>query len=149
MSIDYKDIISVLNISKNGKGCIERLVIDYGILKHKLDNPDEQSWYFKNSLQSSKKKLIKLREEFNEIRKEFNKSSFDILLAKLNDAKACKKGLLSKSYMNTIDFIMLSSYQSSIDYYKELITFKSRVDIIKRINIYIKNKDELLKLLNW
>ncbi len=149
MAINFKDIINILTSNNRKRNILSRIVLDYGILKQKSDNPEEQSWYFNNALESNQYKMLLLKKEFDEIRKEINDLTIDDLLAYQNKAKENKERVLLKGYMNTLDQMCFSGIQSKISYYQDLIEVKSRVEEVKSIDYYVENGDELLKLLGW
>ncbi len=146
MAINFKDIINILTSNNRKRNILSRIVLDYGILKQKSDNPEEQSWYFNNALESNQYKMLLLKKEFDEIRKEINDLTIDDLLAYQNKAKENKERVLLKGYMNTLDQMCFSGIQSKISYYQDLIEVKSRVEEVKSIDYYVENGDELLKL---
>lgn len=149
MAIQIQDFIAVLHADCKEKNSLGKLILDYGILNNKLNEAESQSWYFKKSIVSNRQKLLMLRNQFEEIRKEINRSSFDDLLNNMKLANNEKEKMLSKGQLNMIDRMIYPGILSEIDYYRELTGVKSRVSKMEEVDYYLGNGDELLKLLGW
>jgi hypothetical protein len=144
MAIHAKDLI---NIIVKPTSDITTVIIDYGKLKQKLQNPEAQSWYFHQGLESHNAKLSELKMKFENIRKDLNDSSLDELISRLNEIKT-KKSLIT-GRLGLIKQIHLSSLLTRIKYVEELIEMKSRVDKMMPIDYYIENADALLAISGW
>lgn len=145
MAINFIDIIKQIT---NPKSDIIRIIIEYGEIEQKIKNTESQTWYFNQGLESKKARLIGLETEFEKIRKDFNDSSLDELIYKLNEIKDQKENLLNRN-LNTVHQIYLSSLISEIKYIEDLIEMKSRVDKIMSINYYTENASEFLLISGW
>lgn len=145
MAINFIDIIKQIT---NPKSDIIRIIIEYGEIEQKIKNTESQTWYFNQGLESKKARLIGLETEFEKIRKDFNDSSLDELIYKLNEIKVQKENLLNRN-LNTVHQIYLSSLISEIKYIEDLIEMKSRVDKIMSINYYTENASEFLLISGW
>ena len=144
MAIYAKDLINAID---KPSADIIGIIIDYGKLKQKLQNPEAQSWYFNQSLESHQAKLMALEEKFEKFRADLNDSGLDELISKLNEIAAEKNSI--KGYIGMIKRIYLSSLLSKIKYVEELITIKGRVNKMMPINYYIENTDALLTISGW
>ncbi|MGE0076364.1 MAG: hypothetical protein AB7S48_00740 [Bacteroidales bacterium] len=112
MALNFIDIIKQIT---NPKSDIIRIIIEYGEIEQKIKNTESQTWYFNQGLESKKARLIGLETEFEKIRKDFNDSSLDELIYKLNKIKDQKGNLLNRN-LNTVHQIYLSSLISKIKY---------------------------------
>lgn len=142
MSLDFKKIENFLILKKDESSLI-RILIEYSGLKHKIENPENQSWYFKQGIESSKERLIALTKEFEEIRKTFNEASIDELIERINENLKYKSGY-ERSGMNTIQQMHYSSIISENVFYNELIRLKSKTELLKDIEYYLENPEEFL-----
>ncbi|HQB77915.1 MAG TPA: hypothetical protein PLJ52_06170 [Tenuifilaceae bacterium] len=145
MGINFNDIIKVINPEQ--KSDVIRLIIDYGELKQKLENPENNSWYFTQALESNKAKLISLEKNYEKIRVLFNESTIDTLINGVN------KNLVIKSWyerhgMNTIQQMHYSSVVSQVKFLNELIRLKSKTVSLMSADYYLANPEELIKLID-
>ena len=144
MAIHSKDI---MNLIVNPKSDIVSIIIEYGKIKKKLKNPEIQTWYFNQGIESHKARLNDLKKEFGNFRKDFYDASLDELISKLNDIKT-KESLIT-GRIGTIQQIYLSYLLSQIKYLEELIEMKSRVNKMMPIDYYIENDNEFLTIAGW
>jgi len=144
MAIHAKDLI---NIIVKPTSDIITIIIDYGKIKQRLENPEAQSWYFHQSLEAHRAKLMALEEKFENFRKDFNDSNLDELISRLNEIKT-KKSLIT-GRLGLMKQIHLSSLLSQIKYVEELIEIKSRVNQMMHIDYYIEIADALMEISGW
>ncbi len=144
MAIHAKDLI---NIIVKPSSDIITIIIDYGKIKQKLQNPEAQSWYFHQSLEAHRAKLRELEEKFEKFRTDFNDSDLDELISRLNEVKT-KKSQIPKR-MGLIQQIHLASVLSKMKYLEELIEMKSRISQMMPIDYYIENGNALLAISGW
>jgi hypothetical protein len=146
MGLNFKKIENQL-IKKKDKSSLIRILVDYSTLKQKIENPDNQSWYFKQGLESSKKRLVNLTKEYNGIRKFFNETTIDSLIEKINKNLRFKSGY-ERNGMNTIQQMHYSSIISQNEFYNELIRLKSKSKLLMDINYYLENPEEFLNFID-
>ena len=144
--MDFKRI-EHLFIKKKDESSFIRIIIEYSSLKQKIENSENQSWYFKQGIDSSKERLIALTKEFEEIRKTFNENSIDELIERINENLKYKSGY-ERNGMNTIQQMHYSSIISQIVFYNELIRLKSKTELLKDIEYYLENPEEFLIFIN-
>jgi hypothetical protein len=142
MAIDFNKISNLL-IKKKDKSSLFRILVEYSGLKQKIENPDNQSWYFKQGIESNKKRLIALTREFEEIRKTFNETTIDELIQRINENLKYKSNY-ERNGMNTIQQMHYSSIISENEFYNELIRLKSKTELLKDIDYYLENPKEFL-----
>lgn len=140
--MDIRRIERIITNCKDESSLI-KIIVEYFTLKQKLENPEKQSWYFKQGIESSKRKLIELNEKFEEIRKIFNETTIDELIERINKNQEIKS-FYETNGMNTIQQIHYSSILSNNKFYSELLHLKSKTKILMDINHYLENPDELL-----
>ena len=145
MGINFRDILILINPEQ--KSDILRLIIDYNNLKKKLENTEDNSWYFKQALESNKTKLESLRKDYEKIRIVFNESTIDTLIEKINENLELKS-IYEKKGMNTIQQMHYSSIISENEFYNELIRLKSKTEFLKDIDYYLENPEEFLKFID-
>ena len=143
MALNFKRIEDLLIKGKNESSLV-RIIIDYSTLKRKIESPDNQSWYFKQGIESSKQRLGLLKIEYEEIRKLFNETSIDFFIEKINENMVYKSGY-EKNGMNSIQQMHYSSIISENKFFNELIRLKSRTKLLMPIDYYLDNTEEFLK----
>ena len=146
MAINLKDILKIIVKPKSNTA---RILIEYGKLEQQLKEPEHQSEYFQYGIQNHKKKLIELKDDFEDIRNDFNDTSLDVLISKLSEIKIEKETLIKQS-LNTMKLIYLSSLESNINYLDDLVELKSRISKkMMPIDYYIRNTDDFLIITGW
>ncbi len=144
MAIHAEDLINV--IVKPSSDLIS-IIIDYGKLKQRLENPERESWYFHQSHESHQAKLKALEEKFEKFRTDFNDSDLDELISMLNEVKTEKSQIPRR--MGLVQQIHLASVLSKMKYLESLIEMKSRTNQMMPIDYYIENGDALLTISGW
>ena len=145
MPLKFNDIAQKLNVANKPKVIV--LLLEYGAIKYKLDNPETQTWYVKKDIDGKKKKLKTLNAEFEKIRDDLNGTTLDTLLASLNEKKRDEEKILGKGYLNTIDQIFYSSLLADINYINDLIRIKNTVGELNSIDYYIDRPEEILRIM--
>ena len=132
MALHFKKIEGLLN-KKESKTQLERIIIDYSVLKRKLENLDEQSIYFHQGLESNKQRLISLNKDFEEIRDFYNTTSIDFMLNVITENE---RGMLyfEQNGMGMVSQIHYSSMRGENRYFKELIRLKSITKLLLPID---------------
>lgn len=143
--MDFKKIENLI-IKKTDDSSLIRIIVEYSSLKQKLDFPENQSWYFKQGIESSKKRLITLTQEYNNIRKTFNETTIDSLIETINENLTYKSGY-ERNGMNTLQQMHYSAIISKIQFLKELIRLKSKTELLVDIDYYLEYPDEFLKFI--
>ena len=122
---------------------LERIFREYFSLKKKFDNIEEQSWYFKQGLNSNTNKINSLIREYESIRVLINGSTIQELKNKLEGFEKEKR---------LRDDVLISMYRRfdidrSIRLYKDLILLKSRINQLMPIEYY-KERWELFMVID-
>jgi len=146
MSLHFKKIESLL-IKRESETRLARIIIDYSTLKHKLENPDNQSWYCKRGIESNKQKLLSLTKEYEEIRNLFNESSIDYFIANINENLKIKSWY-ERNGMNTIQQMHYLSIISKNEFFSELVRLKSKTELLMPIDYYCDNPEEFVKFID-
>jgi|SRR5690554_1519912 len=147
MALKLNQVIDVLTKKEEKTTTVVNIIIEYAVLKQKLDNPEEQSWYFKKSLETSNEKLIELKRQYEAIRTRLNEHTIDDFIGFLNE-KSRKLEKLNKYPKNTIRLIATSSVKSDIHYLNELISLKSKADVFPPMSHYLEDSEAFLTLLD-
>src|SRR6056297_1239030 len=127
MPINQKSIMQIISNQVDYKHTTAgRIAMEYAELKKKIENPELQSWYFKQSLDSNKQKMKSLKKEFEEWRKEVNEISVDILLEQRKDNETFVKNVLKMERISFIYQIALNAKVSSIAHINEVLKLKGR-----------------------
>lgn len=146
MALKLNQVIDVLT-EKNEQTTVVKIIIEYSTLKQKLDNLEDQSWYFKKSLEISNQKLIDLKSQYEVIRTRLNEHTIDDFIGFLNEQNQ-KLEKLNKYPKNTIFLISTSVIKSDIDYLNELIALKSKADVFPPMSHYLEDPEAFLTLMD-
>lgn len=142
MAVSIKKFASLITGANNNS--VVKIIFRYSSLKEKLDSED-QSWYFKMGIESSRKRLDSLKQEYEKIRVFFNSSSVDTLI-EINNENNERKSSISENRMNSINYIVYMSITGQIQFIDELILLKSKTNTLEPIDYYFENPDDLLEL---
>ena len=119
------------------------LIVEFGTLKQNFNQSIHQTWYFKKSLESKKKRMIDLSKKINEIKKTFNTTTLDTLINKINDNLEIKVHYEMHG-MNSIQQMHYSFVCNENKFLNELIRLKSKIKLLRSIDYYIESPEESL-----
>ncbi|MCZ2102211.1 MAG: hypothetical protein LC107_11805 [Chitinophagales bacterium] len=134
--------------AENKSNSVIRLILEYCKIKSKLNDVENQSWYFQKGLQSNRDRLARIIKEYKSIRRNFNKSTVDDFIEVINDCNSQIEQLLSKRGMGLIDQMVYHSRVSRKNFYNELIQLKSLTPTLMPIYHYYENPEALLKIMD-
>lgn len=149
MALHINDIISVLGLNQKTHSQLERIILEYGSLVQKINNPELQSWYFKTGIESNLLRVKRLKSEFEDIQSYFNSRTIDQLIKSYNKNNDAIKLVQITSHSAIFKGIVMGSLYSKKSYIEEILTFKSRIEEIKEIDYYLNNQESLIMLLGW
>lgn len=139
----YFNQIEHLLIKKQDESSLETIMSEYATIKQKIQNSDDQSWYFKRAMESNMQRLSALKEEFEEIRQLFNQSDLDFFIEKINENTSVAASYKGKD-MGLIKFIHLSFINGESKFFGELIRLKSKTEFLMPIDYYLANAEEFM-----
>lgn len=142
MAIKLTSIEDLLVKSKN-ESSLENIIIEYSTLKQKVENSDNQSWYFQKGLEASNQRLSSLNNDYEEIRELFNESTIDDFIERINENYSITSSYEGKS-MGAIQLMYYSYKLSESRFYNELIRLKSKTGLLMPIGYYLENPEEFL-----
>lgn len=144
MSVSISKLENYLSNTQKQSSFVD-LLLKYLILKQKLEDTSNHSWYFKQSINSKQAELGHLGCQFENLREKYNNSSLDSLIQKINE----NNDYLSDAKTNYRGFnhrIVCSWKRNENDLYNEFIHLKNKIEKIKPIEDYIVFPEEFLKL---
>lgn len=146
MTLNFNQIKNLIIEKKNESSLVE-IVIAYAALKQKFDNPESRSWYFNQGIESKSEALASSRNDFDQIRKYFNKATIDCLIA---ENKACELNLshYNKNNMNSITRMHSEILKGNIAFNNELIRLKSKTKSLMPIDHYLDTPEDFLILID-
>lgn len=147
MALDTNEVINLYFNNSNANSRIEKLILSYASLKLKLDNIEEQSWYFKKALPSEQSKLEDIYYNYAHLRKYFNQNSKDDLFQKLTEYNNQKKKLLIKGIRSVNMGYFFRFTIEKISYFEELLALKTKVEKLKPIDWYLDHEEDLLRVM--
>lgn len=142
MALKFKEIEKILVKGKN-ESSLENIIIEYSTLKQKVENSDNQSWYFQKGLEASNQRLTSLNNDYEEIRKLFNDSTIDDFIERINGNSSITSSYEGKS-MGAIQLLYYSYKLSESRFFNELIRLKSKTELLMPIECYLENSEEFL-----
>ena len=146
MALDFKRVADLF-LKKRDESSLIRILVEYSRIKQNLESPDNQSWYFKKGIESSKQKVLSLKKEYEELRKFYNESSVDYFIEEINEGNRAKAHY-EQHGMNTIQQWHYSSIVGNNELFNELIRLKSKTKLLMPIDLYLERPDEFLKLID-
>jgi len=151
MEIKHYDSFKILGLNKKPYSPLEKIIFEYGNIFQKMNNIEQQSWYFRKGEKNNLIKLKKLKSQFEEIRSHFNTISTNKLIKSLNDYKEKLKIVQNIKSSKFMRAVRMGGLEDNIVYIEQLLVIKSRVDEIKDLDYYLKNenKEQLIKLVGW
>jgi hypothetical protein len=149
MAIELKDVITVFGLNQKTYSQLENIILEYAGLLQKMNNVEQQSWFFKKAEENNLLKLNNLKSQFEKMRTEVNDTSIDDLIESLNDYKEQAKSIQIHFQPGFIKGLSVASFNSKIIYIEELLTIKSRIDKMNELDDYLENRESLIKLLGW
>lgn len=142
MAIKLKRIENLLLKRKN-ESSLENIIIAYSTLKQKIENSENQSWYFKQGMESSKQRLSSSNKDYEEIRKLFNESTIDYFIERVNKNSSTISHYQGKS-MGAIQLMHYTFLIGESEFLNELIRLKSKTKLLMRIDYYLGNTEAFL-----
>ena len=115
-------------------------------MKQKLDDVENQSWYFKQGLESKREKLASLKKNYEDIRIVFNESTLDDFLYRINRNETVTAGFTEEG-RNSVTKMCRNLVEGKNELLTELIRLKSKTDFLEPIDHYLDNPDEFLKFI--
>ena len=139
MAIEFNKLINAI-VPSALERTLQHMVEEYHSIKMQLENKDTQSFYFKQAIDSKIKRLESLHNDFEKVRTRFNESSKDKLNEKYLEVKGHKERYDKKGFSNMIDRMAYASICSDLEYFKQLVDLKSKVDMLMPIEFYSDGK---------
>jgi hypothetical protein len=144
--MNFKGLLQIIS-QQQPESDLGRLVLDYLALKIKLENPEQQSWYFKKGIEGKAAELEKLKKRYNNLKDDFEQWSVDDILEEKIAAAADLNKFLKKGYINSIEAVGVYSLQNRIRYYDMLLGLKSKFTQLLTLEEYMTREDALLDLM--
>lgn len=119
---------------------VNKLLREIIILDRKFKHPEEQSFYFRQGIDSNTKRYNQLKKYYENIKHIINTNDLDYFIAELNDSEMKKKKFREKSYMNFINRLHLSFIQNEIENFKDLIYCKNKYGQLKEIEEILQDE---------
>jgi len=124
MTIKLNDVITVLGLNPKKYSQLETIILEYGNLLQKMNNIEQQTWFFQKAEENNLLKLKDLKNQFEQIQAAINSNTIDDLIEALNEENE-KILKLNKMEMNSIIFMGLSALNSRKADIEELMEIKS------------------------
>lgn len=124
-----------------------RTIGAYATLKNKIDNLEDQSWYFKKAIDNHFESLNNLKNKFETVKNDFNQFSVDDIIEILQKKEELYQRCMRRSMPLVVKIMGSQSDKNQINYYNELLTLKSKIKNLESIDYYVDNPDEFMKLM--
>jgi DNA-binding SARP family transcriptional activator len=115
-------------------------------LQAKLDNLDNQTFYFKKAKLSNFNRLESLKKEYTKVADLINGQNVDFFLEKINYYETNSKQIYSKKIVNTIDQSALGAFKSNIGYLQNLIYIKGKYGTLKPLEELLQDEETLIEI---
>lgn len=136
-------VIQMLNSKCHHKGRICELLIEIITLQEKLNNPAQQSFYFKRGIEQQRKRFVILKDEYESLRNHINNNTLRDLQASLESQKKRFKKQKSKIQNNLIDRMYTYSLYSGVVFRENMIEAKNKYNRLFAWEYYLENPDAL------
>lgn len=145
MALNLKMIENLL-IKEKGKSNLASIIWKYAALKQKLDDTNNQSWYFKKGIESYEQTLVDLANDYEEIRGLFNETTADHFINEINKNNAYISNF-DKNAMNAVAYMGFGLMRNKNRFYKELIGLKNKTDVLMSMDYYLQNPEAFLNII--
>lgn len=146
MALNLKMIESLL-IKSTSESTLASILLEYAIVKQKLEDMDSQSWYFRQGKESFRLRLASLTHDFESIRELFNEAPIDFFIHNIHKNNLYISGF-DKKAINSIVYMSFGLLRSKNKFYTELIQLKSKTKTLMPIDFYLKNPEEFMKIID-
>ena len=136
--------LSSLIAKKDATNTLSRILVEYAVLKEKLNDIEKQSWYFRNALDSNQNKLEALKKEYEEIQSFYNSSTKEDFNALITEETAKIKSIREGQHSVLIKQIAFSSMNHKLELYQGLLHIKQQIPQLMDIDQYLSHPDEML-----
>ena len=142
MSFPINKLIPLLVKETNPTDVISTLVRDIIVLEEKMNNAEEQSFYFQMGLGVHAHKLNALKADYKKYRGLINENSIDYFISRLNNAreKLYKVEEGNRTNPSFIHFLAKAGCKSDVTELENLIYAKSKYKTLKPLKEYLDNK---------
>lgn len=146
MAINSNQIVNLL-VEKKTNSSVISLILEYAVIKQKLEKPDIQSWYFRQALQEKYQKMSLLTKDYEAIRSWYNKVTVDYFIHEIH-----QNNILISSYkaegINSIKYMATTTLVNHNKFLAELIKLKSKTELLMPIDYYVQNPDRFLEIMD-
>ncbi|WP_026449582.1 hypothetical protein [Aequorivita capsosiphonis] len=146
MALNLKKVENLL-VQEKTESSLASILLEYAIIKQKLENSDNQSWYFKKGVDSYRKSLLSLTNDYEKIRELFNETSIDFFIDEINKNNAYISNF-NKDALNAVVYMSFGMLRSRNKFYNELIRLKSKTDLLMPMEYYLQNPEAFLEIID-
>ncbi|TXD82141.1 hypothetical protein ESY86_15865 [Subsaximicrobium wynnwilliamsii] len=139
--------IENLLVNNKSKSTFFELIIAYSRLKHKIEDTENHSWYFKKGLESKMEEMASLNNHFEKMREVFHESTIDSFTDKINENNLYLAASEGK-YKGFNKRVVCSWKISENRYFNELMSLKGKTELLMPIDYYSDNPEEFFKLID-
>ena len=126
---------------KSERSAIEflgKLLLEISVLQEKLAHPEQQDLYFRLGIESSNKRLISLKQQFNVLRQEVNTADVAELLKEVSCIEDFLIWYKATAQTGFIKEIVIHNKTSHIRHLQLIAGLKNDVGDIKSLNQFLK-----------
>ena len=123
----------ILGYYKNSR-TFEEFILEIHELKTKIENCDEQSFYFRKGIVSHKKRLQDMLREFDYTKNLVNEKDFNYFYKKIKTEKSSRDKIIPNSFLKRM---WCEAVDHSIKKYEYLVAIKKKYDYIEDLESMI------------
>jgi hypothetical protein len=116
------------------------LIREIIVLQCKLDNLDEQDFYFQKGQENHRDRLESLKEEYARLLEMINNNGVHFFLEQLAGKENDIRKITSKRGISTHDQIALRALQDQIEEYQNILHIKGKLGGLKPIDEFMSNE---------
>ena len=104
---------------------LDKLVNKIRELSHKIQNTEEQSFYFRRALESHQEDLKNLKDQYKKLRHHVNNTSFEAVKRQIQ-TKEKKIQKFEQRTPNFVNRVGLASFRSDLNYLELILNLKEK-----------------------
>jgi chromosome segregation ATPase len=141
--IKFSELLPLISSKEIVEDSAAKLISEILILSDRLENIEEQTFYFKKGFDSAQERLELLKKKYNKLINEVNNTTVDELLSRISEREERVEHWSNSKSSYTIKGMAVYSIKSYIEYLRKLIFLKGKYGNLKPIEDY--SQEELIQ----
>ena len=145
--ISFNSIVPLLTKQEYSDGALG-LLREIIVLQAKLDNIDEQDFYFQKGKDNHISHLESMKMEYAQMVENINNNSVDYLLEQVKESESKMNEICSRESNHPVfaKVLVQGTSTSQIKYFQDLIQLKARFGTLKSLDELMKDENALMEI---